>query len=352
MDSLAKLKKFFWFFVKLGIAGGIVGYLVARNPAEIAAGFRSFNYKWLLPALVVYGSHMLVCSWRWFRLTRMLHVELSPFEALSLTFQGYFFSLVIPGGAVGGDVVKIGVLSKRSRAGSRMEGALTILMDRIIGMIALFTLSLALLIPACPLLMKVELPQLALSDATRELGILALAGLCVAGLGASCVIFFHRWIEKVPPFGALMHWGDRASHGMVTRMTAATDTYAKQWTGLTFLTIVSIFFVHLMTVAAYGCLMAGLGLPIPVLTLIAAVTIGNIAGLIPLFPGGIGGRDVVTITILVAGGISAGDAKTAQLLYTGMVLLFNVVGGLFFLLDPGRKHTETILKDEMEASGE
>ena len=61
---------------------------------------------------------------------------------------------------------------------------------------------------------------------------------------------------------------------------------------------------------------------------------------------------MVTITILVAGGISAGDAKTAQLLYTGMVLLFNVVGGLFFLLDPGRKHTETILKDEMEASGE
>lgn len=60
---------------------------------------------------------MLVCTWRWHRLTRILQVKLSGFEALSLTMQGYFFSLVIPGGAIGGDVVKMGVLTKRSRAG-------------------------------------------------------------------------------------------------------------------------------------------------------------------------------------------------------------------------------------------
>jgi len=352
MISWAKLKKFFWFFAKLAIAGGIVGYLVARNPAEIAQGFRAFDYRWLAPALAVYASHILVCAWRWLRLTRMLDVKLSPFEALSLTMQGYFFSLVIPGGAIGGDVVKMGVLSKRSQAGCRMEGAFTILMDRIIGMIALFSLALALLVPAIPLLMKLELPQIALTDAMRELGIAGLAALCLAGLGASCVIFFHRWIEKIPPFGGLMHWGDRITHGMVTRLTDATDIYAKRWKELSVLTVISVLFIHLMTVAAYGCLMIGLGLPIPVLTLVAAVTIGNIAGLIPLFPGGIGGRDVVTITILAAGGIAAGDAKTAQLLYTGMVLLFNLVGGLFFLLDPGRGRTEEILKQEMEAGNE
>lgn len=348
MNSWAKLKKFFWFFAKLAIAGGIVAYLVARNPAEIAQGFRSFDYKWLAPALAIYASHMLVCSWRWLRLTRMVDVELSPFEALSLTMQGYFFSLVIPGGAIGGDVVKMGVLSKRSNVGSKMEGAFTILMDRIIGMIALFTLALALLIPAHSLLMKVELPQFALTDAMRELGILGLAALCLAGLAASCVIFFHRWIEKIPPFGGLMRRGDRITRGMVTRLTETTDNYAKQWKELSLLTLLSVFFIHLMTVAAYGCLMAGLGLSIPVLTLVTAVTIGNIAGLIPLFPGGIGGRDVVTVTILAAGGIAAGDAKTAQLLYTGMVLLFNLAGGLFFLFDPGRRRTEEILKQEME----
>ncbi|WP_294507515.1 lysylphosphatidylglycerol synthase transmembrane domain-containing protein [uncultured Victivallis sp.] len=352
MSSFAKLKKFLWFFAKLAIAGGIVAYLVLRNPEEIAASFRTFNYWWLIPACGIYLGHILVCAWRWHRLTRMLGVRLSGFEAVSLTMQGNFFSLVIPGGAIGGDVVKMGVLSKRSKAGSKVEGAFTILMDRIIGMIALFVLALGLLIPAAPLLMKVELPQLPLTDGMRRVGIFALAGLCLAGLGASCVIFFHRRIEKLPLFGDLMHWGDRITHGMVSRMTAATDIYAKQWKELTLLVIVSILFVHLMTVAAFACIMGGLEITVPALTLITAVTIGNIAGLIPLCPGGIGGRDLVIITILAAGSIAVGDAKTGQLLYTATVLFFNLLGGVFFLFDPGRRQTEETLKKELESTHE
>ena len=52
--------------------------------------------------------------------------------------QGYFFSLVIPGGAIGGDVAKMGLLARRSQPGSRAEGVFTVVMDRVIGMIALF----------------------------------------------------------------------------------------------------------------------------------------------------------------------------------------------------------------------
>ncbi len=347
MSAAVKLKKFFWFFCKISIAAGIVVWLV-RDPSEIIRGFQVFRYEWLFPALAVYGSHMVICAWRWLRLTRILNVELSAFEALSLTMQGYFFSLVIPGGAIGGDVVKMGVLSKRTPAGSKAEGAFTILMDRIVGMIALFVLALILLIPATPLLLRISIPQLELPPEMRWLLILGLGALCSAGLAASCVIFFHRLIEKLPLFGALMQWGDRITHGMVSRMTGATDCYVRSWREVTWLTVLSVFGVHLMTVAAYGCLMAGLNIPgLSVFDLVVAVTIGNIVGLIPLFPGGIGGRDVATITILVAGGVAAGDAKTAQLLYTAIVLFFNLAGGLFFILDPGRRATEQLLKKEV-----
>ncbi|UKI31100.1 MAG: hypothetical protein L6W00_25190 [Lentisphaeria bacterium] len=54
MSYVARLKKFCWFFAKLAIAGGIVVYLVLRNPTEILDGFRNFRYAWLLPALAVY----------------------------------------------------------------------------------------------------------------------------------------------------------------------------------------------------------------------------------------------------------------------------------------------------------
>ena len=348
MSNVARLKKFFWFFAKLAIAGGIVTYLVLRNPAEILNGFRNFRYGYLAPALAVYLFHMLVCTWRWHRLTRILQVKLSCFEALSLTMQGYFFSLVIPGGAIGGDVVKMGVLTKRSRAGERMEGAFTILMDRIVGMIALFVLALVLLGPAVPLLMRIEVPGLDLNDGMRQLLILGLGGLCVAGLGASCVIFFHRLLERLPLFGGLMHWGDRISHGMVTRLTWATDTYRHSWKELSLLTVLSVFFIHLMTSLTFYILLLGLGIEVPVFTLIVATTVGNIVGLIPLFPAGIGGRDVATITILAAGGVAAGDAKTGQLIYTTIVLFFNLIGGFFFLFDPGRRETEQLLEQELD----
>jgi uncharacterized membrane protein YbhN (UPF0104 family) len=92
-----------------------------------------------------------------------------------------------------------------------------------------------------------------------------------------------------------------------------------------------------MTVVPFACILCGLGVSFSPLSLIAAVTIGNIVGLIPIFPSGVGGRDVATILILIAGGVAAADAKTGQLLYTAVILFANLLGGVCFLLDSGRK---------------
>ena len=332
-----RLKKILGFALKLALALGIVAVLVLKNPRDIFECFRTFDYRYLIPAMLFYVSHVFVCAWRWRELAKILGVTLSPLEAISLTFQGNFFSLVIPGGAIGGDVVKMGAVSKRSAAGTRVEGAFTVLMDRIVGMIALFLLELALLFPAIPQLMNVSIPDIPLDDRARELGILLLALLGVAGLGASCVIFFHRAIEKLPPFGLLMRKADALSGGMVSRLTAATDTYSASWGKLTLLTLAGIPFIHIMTAVPMCFLLSGLGVPYRVFDVIVAVTIGNIVGLIPLFPGGLGGRDLAAVTLLAASGVAAPDAKTAQLLYSGMIVFFSLAGSIFFILDPGRK---------------
>ena len=329
-----KVRSILGFVLKFALAGGIIAYML-RDPHEIIEGFRAFDLRWLLPAMMSYGAHMVVCAWRWRRLARMLGVRLGAMEALSLTIQGYFFSLVIPGGAIGGDVVKMGVVSKRAPSGGKMEGAFTVLMDRIIGMIALFVLELAILVPAIPILLRVTVSEFPLNDRTRRLGILLLALLGVAGLAASCVIFFHRVLEKIPGVGTMMRWGDRVTHGMVARLTAATDVYLRNWRGLLGLVAVSIPFVHLMTVVPLGFLLMGLGIPFRTFDIVVAVTIGNIIGLIPLFPAGVGGRDVAIITLLAAAGIAPAEAKTAQLLYTAILLFFNLTGGIFFVFDRG-----------------
>ena len=335
MKLSPKLKKNLGFAFKILLAIGIIAFLL-RDPKEIVACFKHFDFRYLAPAMLCYGAHIIVCAWRWRSLAKILGVNLSPLEAVSLTFQGNLFSLVIPGGAIGGDVVKMGAVTRRSATGSKAEGAFTVLMDRIVGMIALFTLELVILIPAVPLLMNVSVPEMNLDAGTKKLGIALLALLAVAGLAASCVIFFHRTVEKLPLLGALMGKTDKLTHGMVSRLTAATDTYSKSWHKLTVLVTASVFFVHLMTVLPMCFLLRGLGIECRVFDVVVAVTIGNIIGLIPLFPGGLGGRDVAAITLLAAAGVPAPDAKTAQLIYSAIILFFSLLGTVFLIFDPGR----------------
>ena len=339
MSVKNKTKSLILFLIKLGIAGTVVYYFLLRNPEETLAGLRQFDWKYILAAALLYFCHMLVSAWRWGFLAKILGVRLGHFETVSLTMQGYFFSLVIPGGAIGGDVVKMGVLSRRTPPGVKFEGVFTILMDRIIGMIALFGMALILIPLNFTALTRLDIPGIPVDGVVSRLLPISILLLCLAGLAASCVIFFHKLLGRIPLINFFMQWGDKLSHGLVSRMTAATDVYSQNLKELLLLVIISVFGVHLLTALPVCLLLSGMGAAYSINTVVTALTIGNIIGLIPLFPAGLGGRDVTAIAILTAGGIAAADAKTAQLLYTTILLIVSLADGLYFVFDRGRKQT-------------
>lgn len=322
--------------LKFGIAAAVLVLLFRGDSRKIAESLRDFRYVYLIPAALFYLAHIGVCAWRWRVLAKLTGVEMSGGAALSLTMQGYFFSLVIPGGAIGGDVIKMAAVSRRLDNGTRTEGAFSVLMDRIIGMLALFVLALALMVPARRLFCGIRFPDMP-EKLTGEVIFLLVLLLCVAGLTAGIAVFFYRKLEKIPGISPLLRFSDRHTGGMITRIKAAIDTYGGNWRTLVKLTVLSIFGVHLMTVVPMFFLLAGANCSGGALTVIAALTFGNIAGLIPLFPGGIGGRDVTVAALLVSGGLAAGRAEAAQLLYTAIMVVCCLSGGLFFIFDPGRK---------------
>ncbi len=343
------LKKTAGFVLKIAIAAAIIWYLASKHHQKIAAALKNFNYFYLAAAMLVYFLHIAVCSFRWYELCKMLGFKLSFSEALSLTMQAYFFSLVIPGGAISGDVVKIGVLSTRTASGNRLEGAFSILMDRIIGMIALFVLILILLPLSGNLLLSVNSDALPLSREVKVWGIAGLYLLCLAGLAASGAIFFHRFIEKMPLLGTLMHWGDRITHGMVRRICDATDEYSRQWKKLSLLTVMTSLFVHIDIVVAMYILFKGMaGFDLGFFPVLVAGIIGALIGLVPIFPAGVGGREWTTTHILIAGGMSEGMAYGGPLIFMGIILFFSLCGGLFFIFDPGRKKSGHELPGELE----
>ena len=106
------------FALKFAVAAGIIWLLAAGNAGALGEAFRSFDRRFFPPALAFYLVHMLVSAWRWYGLARSLGFKLTMAEAVSITMQGYFFSLVIPAGAVGGDVARIAILSRRAAPGT------------------------------------------------------------------------------------------------------------------------------------------------------------------------------------------------------------------------------------------
>lgn len=322
--------------LKFGAAGLVIYLLLRGDSGRILATLREFNYLWLIPAVAFYALHMIVVAWRWRILAAMTGATMPFSAAVSLTLQGNFFSLVIPGGAIGGDVIKMAAVSRRLDDGTRTEGAFSVLMDRIVGMLALFVLALAILFPVKRLFYGIRIARLP-ESLTGDLLFYLVAVISLAGLAAGVAVFFLRQLEKIPGVTRLMDFTDRHTGRLASRVRAAIDVYRGNWRELVRLVIDSIFGVHLMTVVPMFFLLAGAGCEFDLMTVIAALTIGNIAGLIPLFPGGIGGRDVTVVALLISGGIPGDAAETAQLLYTAIMVGCFLSGGLFFVCDPGRR---------------
>jgi len=107
-----RLRSIAFFLLRIAIASGIIAWLVSKNDEKLLDALKSINPIWLLPAILLYFSHMLAGAWRWYLLLRVQDICISFRETLSLMMQGFFFSLVIPGGALGGDFIKASLVSK------------------------------------------------------------------------------------------------------------------------------------------------------------------------------------------------------------------------------------------------
>ena len=75
--------------------------------------------------------------------------------------------------------------------------------------------------------------------------------------------------------------------------------------------------------------------------IVAAITVGNIAGLIPLTMSGIGLRDYFVAAILGAALAKFPDCRIAELaptlVMTGVIIAGGLFGGIFFVFDNPRR---------------
>ncbi len=326
----SSFSKWLFFFARILLASLIIAWLVHGKGDKILEAFRKIDYYWLILAACLYFVHLLAGAWRWYMLLRLQRVQINLFEAFSILMQGFFFSLVVPGGAIGGDLIKIGLVSARTPKGLRVESGFTILIDRFVGMIGLFMIT--------PVVGIIGYKYWRHLDEWIQLGVWALIGVSLAGLGAGVVVLFFHKLENFRFIAFWINLADKYLKGAVSRMVRALDHYRSAWKRLTMLVVMSIVFIHMDLVLVVGLIIKGLGQTVPgFVGLTEAVTLGNTAGLIPITPGGIGFREYMMSKLLQATNMPSSYADVTVLIFMVLIICFNLSGGIFFIIGSTKK---------------
>lgn len=132
---------------KITVGGGLLYWLFANNRLNLDAlrqvGADSRSLGWLaIGVSSVLLGHLLL-AWRLVLLFRRPHLEVSFSRSLALTLIGSLTGAVLPG-LVGGDAVKALYLCGDA-VGRRSHAVATVLVDRILGLYALFLLATLML---------------------------------------------------------------------------------------------------------------------------------------------------------------------------------------------------------------
>ena len=87
----------------------------------------------------------LLGAFRWYILLKALDLVVSYFRALQLQLIGFFFNTAMPG-AVGGDIVKAIYIMREQQSKRKTPAMLAVLLDRVVGVVALAALFLLLVL--------------------------------------------------------------------------------------------------------------------------------------------------------------------------------------------------------------
>src|SRR5476651_868345 len=102
--------------------------------AQLWATARLASVPWLLVALVVYAGSSAVAVWRWNLLLKTQRVEITGRSLLGSYLVAAYFNNFLPSN-IGGDVIRISDTARV--ANSKTLAATVVLMDRVLGLMAL-----------------------------------------------------------------------------------------------------------------------------------------------------------------------------------------------------------------------
>jgi len=211
---------------------------VFHNPHQrevMMDALQKANYRWIGLGIFAYLVVEFAAAIRWRILLQVQNIRLSFSRISGLFLIGMFYNQFLPGGT-GGDIIKSYLLLKETD--KKAGGLLAVVFDRLIGLVALVTITCILVLPRFHRFSQV-------SETQRLLWILLLLlGSSIAGLLASFIIsgfnLFYLLPHRFPGREKLIE------------ISAAYHLYARHWFA-TLLAFVTSLVAHLATFTTFLC---------------------------------------------------------------------------------------------------
>ncbi|MEW6284120.1 MAG: lysylphosphatidylglycerol synthase transmembrane domain-containing protein, partial [Candidatus Eremiobacterota bacterium] len=306
-------------------AAYLIRLVLTQNGVDVWRQFQTALILPLVVAVAVQSVSVLITTWRWQMLLGVQGVPVRYWDLVSLSMIGLFFSSILPG-AVGGDVLKMLYVVQHA-PGRRTEAALTILVDRIMGLLGLC------LVAVVSVLFSLRF----LSQAPRDVQLATL----IVGAGSLAAFAFvlsvtmREHLQRLPGVSPLLGWLARRLPEKLTasvgRIVRAIDLYREQPRVLLWALGISVV-THV--VAAWTVYLIGRAFHetnLPLWGYFLATQIANTIAAIPITPNGFGGRDLVLAMFFRAGHVAPAQAGIIPAVNTLVILFWSLLGGVFFV---------------------
>ena len=315
-----------WNLVR-AVVGAIVALLLVRivlGRIDLLGELRTAVPGYLVLSVALMATGVILSSYRWLILMRLQGLPVGSRLCFRLTMIGTFWNLVIPGG-VGGDVVKA-VYIKDLAGPKAAEGMLSIVVDRILGLLGLFMVAILAVLFCIPFLRA----------ANHEIKNIVVSVTCIAAGGATALALAagHDFVTALPGVSHLVGWlGPRLPRpisAIIVRVVHAMDIYRAQGFSVLLCLAISML-IHSLTALAVWSIGKSFGAAIlRMRDYFLATGMANTIAAVPITPGGIGARDVILQHFFEAAGEAHRICSLIPPVFSLVFVLLGLVGGLFY----------------------
>jgi uncharacterized protein (TIRG00374 family) len=299
--------------------------------AKMAIALRTADYRWVGAGILAYLVVEIAAAVRWKILLQVQKIRLSFPRISGLFLIGMFYNQFLPGGT-GGDIIKSYLLLKET---DQKAGALlAVVFDRLIGLVALVTLT--------GVLVMLRYHWLAQTPETRRLLwiLLFLLGSSVASLLTSFVVsgfnLFHLLPHKFPGREKLIE------------ISAAYHLYARHWFA-TLLAFGASLVAHLATFTTFLCVAYAFHAGVALIDFFAVLPIERTITALPISFAGVGLREqILQVMLSNLCGVPVAVAKLIGTMSFLIILLCSAPGGVVYFFYKPTGVTRHVRLREME----